>query len=92
MTVPQPNHPGEVVQAPVYIRVRPNWLERWLFIAVLVQILLVIGLIAFGSTAARKSLDLQKQTRMLLCERIYDVSPDQYKLYTDVCPARLPNR
>lgn len=86
--LPRAERPGEVVQAPIYIRVRPGWLEKALFLAVFLQIMLVGFLLSYGSTPARDARDAAKVNTELLCERIKDVSPDLYPKYAYHCPAQ----
>lgn len=77
-----------VEEAPRYIRVRSNWIEKLLLAAVLAQIILVAWLLLYGSTAAREGREETEGNRILLCARIFDVSPDQYNRYLQYCPAR----
>lgn len=77
-----------VEEAPRYIRVRSNWLEKLLLISVLVQIALVAWLLIYGSAPAREGREETEGNRILLCARIFDVSPEEYDRYSKYCPSR----
>lgn len=81
-------HSGQVIDAPHYIRVRANWLEKALLLAVLSQIMLSAVFLVYGSNAARHAEEISRGNRDLLCERIFDVSPELYTQYLRYCPER----
>lgn len=86
----RPDTSGGVVQAPVCIRVRPGWLERALFAAVFIQIMLLGIFLAYGSTAARAARDASLYNRMILCQIIYNQAPERYMQYGEYCPMPTP--
>lgn len=79
--IPDPALPGQVVSAPVYVRVRPGWLERALFIAVFIQIILSALFIAFGSAPARVLVSESDVNRLILCDMVAVENPSAHSRY-----------
>lgn len=79
--LPQPSVPGEVVRAPVYVRVRTGWLEKALFIAVFVQIMMTLLFLLVGSQPARQLVDENRFMRMMLCDVVQTDNPVKYAEY-----------
>lgn len=76
--LPKPKYRGEVIEAPYYVRVRPGWLEQWLFIAVLVQILLGLLFLLYGSKPARGLQQEVEINRKIICDAVKVGDPAAY--------------
>ena len=76
--LPKPKHAGEVIEAPYYVRVRPGWLEQWLFAAVLVQIFLGLLFLTYGSGPARGLQQEVEINRKIICDAVKVSDPAAY--------------
>lgn len=81
--LPCPEVAGEVVEAPYYVRVRPGWLEKWLFIAVLVQIMLGLLFLVYGSQPARDLPQEVKIIRKMICDTVKVEDPTAFVRFQD---------
>jgi hypothetical protein len=90
MTLPRPSHDGELIEAPHYIRVRPGWLEKALFMAVFVQIMLALIFLVFGSQPARELVERDKITRQMICDALGPTRPDLIEGYVEMGYCRSP--
>ena len=77
--LPKPKTLGEVIEAPYYVRVRPGWLEKWLFVAVLIQIMLGLLFLIHGSRPARELGDEVEVNRVVVCNLLRQTSPLDYE-------------
>lgn len=75
-----------VAAAPKYIRVQSTWIERFQLIVLVSQIMLLLYFLVFGSLVARQGAEDAEGTRLLLCQRVYDNSPEQWDRYSVYCP------
>lgn len=86
--VPPPVVAGNVVEAPVYVRVRPGWLEKWLFIAVFVQIMMTLFFLFAGSFPLQSLVDTSQARTALICDVLHELDEKQWMKYKSagICP------
>lgn len=69
---------GTVHQAPEYIRVRPSWLEKFLLIALITQIILSVIFLVHGSNPARVLQDEFVVNRQMNCAILEKTNRESY--------------